>query len=54
MVEFDVLVNALLANGLVEVLEDEVGLGNGSVLLPWLPGEAEGVEIRVRAEACIS
>lgn len=49
--EFNVRRNALLLDGLVQVLLDQMATCNRRALVPWLPREAERVEVRVGSNA---
>lgn len=45
VVEFDLLVDAILLRGLAQVLGDERAFGNRGVFFPWPPWEPESVEV---------
>ncbi len=54
MAEPDVLLDAVLGRGLADVIEDRWSLGDGAVLEPRLERVAEGVQVRVGADAWIA
>ena len=51
MVEEDLLVNAKHLSRLLDIVDDQVSLSNGSVLGPVSPCETESVQIGIRAKS---
>ena len=51
--ELDFLVDAIHGSRLADVLHDQRALSDGFLLRPWPPWEAEGIEVRVRANTGI-
>lgn len=46
--------DSVQGSGLRNVLSDGLAIKNGFLPCPWSPGEAEGIKIRVRAEAWVA